>query len=161
MSEQTEQERETQMETAKHIERVQFFVHIFSDLIIQIVKNHDYSKFGDEEFQFFVKYTPKLKGSTYGSDEYKQFLKEMQPAIDHHYKVNRHHTEHFANGIAGMNLLDLVEMFCDWMAAIERHADGDIYKSIEINKKRFGFDSILESIFKNTAKVFLKEKEKN
>ena len=48
------------------------------------------------------------------------------------------------------NLIDLVEMICDWKAASERHADGDIYKSIEINQQRFGYSDELKIILKNT-----------
>lgn len=50
-------------------------------------------------------------------------------------------------------LIDLVEMFCDWKASSQRQADGDIYKSIEINKKRFLMSRDLVRIFENTAKV--------
>jgi hypothetical protein len=38
------------------------------------------------------------------------------------------------------------------MAAVKRHDNGDINKSIEINKDRFGYGSIIENIFLNTAK---------
>lgn len=30
-----------------------------------------------------------------------------------------------------MNLIDIVEMFCDWKAASERQLDGNLLKSIE------------------------------
>ena len=42
-------------------------------------------------------------------------------------------------------------MFIDWKAASERHDDGDIFRSIEINKNRFGISEQLCKIFKNTA----------
>jgi len=45
----------------------------------------------------------------------------MKPAIEHHYKNNRHHPEHFNNGIDEMNLVDLIELLCDWKAASERN----------------------------------------
>jgi hypothetical protein len=51
-----------------------------------------------------------------------------------------------------MNLLDLVELLVDWKAASERHNDGNIRKSIEINKTRYGIDSQLVKIFENTVK---------
>ena len=51
-----------------------------------------------------------------------------------------------------MDLVDVVEMFCDWTAATKRHNDGDIFRSIELNEKRFGLGEILASLFKNTAK---------
>lgn len=46
-------------------------------------------------------------------------------------------------------------MFIDWKAATERHADGDIIKSIEINKNRFKISDQLIKILLNTV-VFLK-----
>ena len=76
----------------------------------------------------------------------------MKPALDHHYARNRHHPEHWpTNGIRDMSLVDLIEMFCDWKAATERHADGSLLKSIETNKKRFGYGDELEHIFLRTA----------
>ena len=43
-------------------------------------------------------------------------------------------------------------MMADWKAASLRHSDGDIYKSIEINQKRFGYSDELKQIFINTVK---------
>lgn len=51
-----------------------------------------------------------------------------------------------------MDLLDIVEMLCDWKAATERHNDGDIMKSLEINKNRFNIDDQLFAILENTVK---------
>lgn len=56
------------------------------------------------------------------------------------------------SGANGMSLLDLIEMLCDWKAATERHTDGDLRKSLEINKTRFGLSDQLHSILTNTAK---------
>jgi hypothetical protein len=42
-------------------------------------------------------------------------------------------------------------MLFDWKAATERHADGDIRKSIEINKERFKISEQLCDIFRNTV----------
>jgi hypothetical protein len=50
-----------------------------------------------------------------------------------------------------MNLIDLVEMLCDWKAASERHNDGNIRKSIEINASRFTISPQLVKILENTA----------
>ena len=97
-----------------------------------------------------------MAGSTYGSEEYKFFLTELKKTLEHHYKNNRHHPEHFATGIYGMNIIDVVEMFCDWKAATARHNDGDIFKSIEINEKRFGYPKVLSKMLKNTADKYFK-----
>jgi hypothetical protein len=69
----------------------------------------------------------------------------------HHYAHNAHHPEHWPGGIKDMSLLDLIEMIVDWKAASERHADGDIEKSITINKQRFGYGDELEAIFRRTT----------
>jgi len=62
--------------------------------------------------------------------------------------------EFFGAGIRGMTLVDLVEMFCDWCAATERHEDGDIGRSIDVNMGRFGYGEALASIFVNTAQEY-------
>jgi hypothetical protein len=115
-------------------------------------KNHDKSKLEPPEAEGFEKVTHKLKGLTFGSDAYKEQLKEMMPFLKHHYANNRHHPEYFENGISGMSLIDIVEMLMDWLAATKRHSDGDIMKSIEINQKRFGYSDELKQIFINTVK---------
>ena len=48
-------------------------------------------------------------------------------------------------------------MICDWKASSERHENGDIYKSIEINQKRFGYSDDLKSILKNTVDFLMGE----
>lgn len=141
-------------DTLKHIGTVQKLLFVVSRKLHALALKHDKTKLEDPEKKIFDVYTPKLKDTTYGSDEYKQFLKEMKVGLDHHYAENRHHPEHFPNGINDMNLIDLIEMFCDWLAATKRHNDGDINRSIKVNKDRFKYDNQLESIFNNTAKVF-------
>jgi len=145
---------DSKTDTLKHKNRVQQLLAIGVAELVMRQCYHDDSKLVAPEKDIFDEMTPKLKDSTYGSDEYKQFLKDMKPALDHHYKTNRHHPEHFKNGIEGMTLVDLLEMLCDWKAASERHTDGDILKSLEINKKRFNFSDELKQIFKNTIESF-------
>lgn len=138
-------------ETKKHIENVRKELRKF---IIQLEDRglrHDLSKLESPEVEIFDKFTPLLKGSEYGSEEYVQFLAEMGPALDNHYKSNRHHPEHFENGIDDMTLVDIVEMFSDWKAAVLRHDTGNILKSIKINAKRFSLSPQLVKIFINTV----------
>lgn len=137
----------------EHVQEVmKRLTRIAGELAVRGV-NHDRSKFSPEEFQSFVSQTVKLKNLTYGSDEYRANLEEIRPAIEHHYKHNRHHPKHFTNGIRGMNLVDIVEMFCDWHASTLRQKDGDVQKGIEIDQKRFGFSDDLKQIFLNTIEV--------
>lgn len=112
---------------------------------------HDESKLFEPEKPVFDEVTPKLKELTYGSDEYKEQLAAMGTALQHHYAHNRHHPEHFLDGVNNMTLVDLVEMFCDWCAATFRHNDGNILRSIEQNTERFKLDPMVATIFRNTA----------
>ncbi len=137
--------------TLDHIHNVYIKIMQVVILLLHRAAEHDNTKLLPPEKACFDKYTPKLKDTTYGSVEYKKILKEMTPALKHHNKYNRHHPEHFADGIDGMNLIDLIEMLCDWKAASERHADGDIQRSIKINADRFGIDNQLKEILINTA----------
>ena len=83
----------------------------------------------------------------------RHILKAMQPALDHHYGGNSHHPEYYENGISDMSLFDLAEMLMDWKAAVERHNDGDILKSLEINIKRFNISPDLAKILSKTIKM--------
>ena len=134
-----------------HIERVQFLIWEFVKLMVFRSIEHDLSKLGPEEKPFNDRMTPMMKGMTYGSPEYMAALKEIRPAIEHHYRVNSHHPEHHADGVAGMDLMDLCEMFFDWKAASERNSSGSILRSIEVNEKRYALDPQIVAIFRNTA----------
>lgn len=139
-------------DTRDHIARVEGSISRIADLLRIRGAIHDESKLKSPEKEMFDVATPKLAGLTYGSDEYKAALAEMGEALEHHYQANSHHPEHFRNSIEGMSLLDLVEMFCDWRAASQRHADGDFSKSLEINRERFGVSKQLANVFENTRK---------
>lgn len=138
-------------DTLLHIKRVNSLLIEFAKEPLTRAQVHDQSKLESPEKEAFDIHTPKLAKSTYGSEEYEKALDGLGPALHHHYVNNSHHPEFYVNGIEGMNLLDLVEMFFDWKAASERHEDGDIMKSIDINRERFGIPHALVKIFENTA----------
>lgn len=124
----TDEEKAISYETLKHIINVRNLLDKVITEIIKRSKEHDKSKMG--------------------------------PALRHHYWLNRHHPEYFRDKkvpgfleIECMNLVDLIEMLCDWKAATLRHDDGDILKSIEINQKRFGLTDQLVKILNNTVSV--------
>lgn len=144
-------EYDSRADTLTHIKRVSELMMMAAIELLRRASTHDNSKLEYPEKQFVDKFTPLLASSTYGSDEYKQFLIDMKPMLDHHYKTNSHHPEHYKNGIDGMDLFDVIEMFFDWKAAGERHANGNIFKSIEHNRLRFQMSDQLVSIFVNTA----------
>jgi hypothetical protein len=144
---------ECQVETQKHIEAVRKYIRFMIDKIDMRVVKHDASKLESPEVEVFAEYTPKLNSTTFGSEEYYANLEGMKSALDHHYAFNRHHPEHFANGINDMTIVDILEMFCDWKASTLRHNDGNLLKSIETNAERFKMDGQLKQILINTARM--------
>lgn len=146
-----EEKYDSTIDTIKHIRRVSELLMDASIELLKRANEHDKSKLESPEKELFDEFTPKLKNCTYGSDEYKEFLKGLKIALDHHYTNNSHHPEFYENGVNGFDLFDLLEMFFDWKAATERHNDGNIYKSIEINKDRFNINQQICDIFVNTA----------
>lgn len=141
---------DSRQDTMAHINEVRNFIDKFISLLKSRANMHDLSKLSRQEKPLFDEMTPILKDLEYGSDEYKASLDKLKPALDHHYKVNRHHPQHFKNGVNDMTLVDIVEMYCDWLAAVKRTKDGDMEKSIKINQERFGISDQLTQIFINT-----------
>lgn len=142
-------------DTLKHAQRVGALMGQPIRELVTRSAVHDHSKTCEPEKAVFDEFTAKLQHTTYGSDEYKSHLAAMKPALDHHYAHNRHHPEHFgAAGITGMTLVDLIEMLADWKAATERHADGDLKRSLTIQKDRFAISGQLAAILDNTARWF-------
>lgn len=141
-------------DTWAHINRVRELINGLREIFRVRGMTHDASKLDTPEKEIFDEMTPKLKASTYGSEEYKTMLAGMKPALDHHYAANLHHPEHYPNGINSMSLMDILEMLCDWKAAGERHANGSIENSLKVNRARFGIDDQLFRILQNTVQDF-------
>lgn len=147
------EEKATNFETMRHIERVRNLLQGVVCELLNRARLHDQSKLDSPEVEAFTAITAELAGLTYGSPEYNASRAKLGPALTHHYANNRHHPEHFRNGIRDMNLVDLIEMLCDWKAASERHNDGNIRKSIEHNGTRFQMSSDLIAIFNNSVEL--------
>ena len=116
---------------------------------------HDKSKLGWYEAKHYAKVIFDLRGSTYGTEEYKKMLEDIQPAVKHHYKKNSHHPEHYKNGMQDMSELDKLELIADWCAATKRHANGDVFRSIEINQSRFGYNDETKEWLISIAKILI------
>lgn len=161
-------------DTLKHKEKVKKYMKFAGNELIHRGIVHDNTKLKSPEKEIFDEYTPKLANSTYGSEEYKSFLKKMKVALDHHYEHNDHHPEYFDmrykerstgkpffKGLSGMNLFQLTEMILDWYAASQRHENGDIFKSIEQNQTRFGYTDEVKMILINTINYVQSKEIKN
>jgi hypothetical protein len=148
---------DSRQDTLRHKDFVSTLTRSLANELVRRGEEHDNTKLEPPEKDFFDEYTPKLANASYLSDEYKLFLAKLKPALDHHYANSSHHPEYYPDGIAGMDLIDLVEMLCDWYASTMRHNDGDILRSIELNKSRFKYDDMLASIFRNTVNRYFRE----
>ena len=136
-------------EILEHKRKVKYWINDFVHLLSARAETHDNSKLEPEEKHVFDEYTPKLKELTFGSNEYKAALAGMGEGLKHHYKNNRHHPEHFENGVNGMTLYDLVEMFGDWLAAAEaKHTPIDV----DYLASRFNLSTQLVDILLNTMR---------
>ena len=144
---------ETKYDSSRTIEKHRYDVRallskVYSELYWR-GNEHDYSKLKSPEKEIFDEYTPKLKELKFGSDEYKKALRDMGEGLKHHYKENKHHPEHFENGINDMTLIDIIEMVCDWVAASKENNNGEI--DYEYLQSRFGISNQLINVIHNTV----------
>jgi len=137
-------------QTLRHIETVRNYLNLMIRELLFRGEHHDQSKLEAPEARLFDEHTAKLRTLTYGTPEYEESLRALEPALLHHYANNRHHPQHFRNGIEDMTIIDLVEMLCDWKASSLRQQDGNILLSLEENKERFHICEQLYSVMKNT-----------
>lgn len=144
-------------ETQKHIDLVNEYGKNFAEKLLTRLVSHDASKLVDPERTFFDKGTPQLGQTTFGNSDYLAAKDNISEGIEHHYRFNDHHPEHFGKaGVDGMNLYQLVEMYLDWRAAGKRHKNGNLFNSIHVNHTKFperNFGPQLHKIFLNTALV--------
>lgn len=87
------EELETTVQTWQHIDVLRRILRVVAFNLLERGETHDRSKLDRSEVDIFTEYTPKLRQMSYGSDEYKQCLKEMGTALRHHYDHNLHHPE--------------------------------------------------------------------
>jgi hypothetical protein len=156
MDELTLEQRACNFETLKHIRQVAKNLNVFIKELLIRGEYHDLSKLEHPEVQLFTELTPRLSSCEYGSGDYKGFIEELGPALEHHYRNNRHHPEFWQNGIESMNLVDILEMFCDWAASTQRTKEGSLHKSLPINAERFKMSPQLVKIFRNTISLLEK-----
>ena len=153
-------------ETRKHQQAVCTLMSLVSEHLIRRGLMHDKSKLSEFEYEGFAKETPNLKSLTFGSPEYNEALVRLQKYLTHHYANNRHHPQYFfteandKHAIDKMNLFDIVEMICDWIASSRRQQDGDVLRSLEVNAEKFGISKQLYQILLNTI-ISIQDMETN
>lgn len=140
--------------TWEHIHEVRVRIQKIQKILAQRALKHDRTKMLDDiEAAIFAEAGEKFADIKYGSKEYTENLERIKPAIEQHHRANRHHPEFHKEGINGMNLVDIVEMFCDWDAAVKRNKEGNIYESLRIQKERFDISDQLYNIMRNSIEL--------
>ena len=140
----------------KHIARVHDLMYFCSNEISRRAFCHDKSKLQSPEKELYEEITPQLSELKYGSQEYLDVIAKLSPALKHHYENNSHHPEHYIDGMDGMDLFDIMELFCDWKAASESQKNGSFADSIRIGQERFNISPQLVNIFVNTMTRYIK-----
>lgn len=146
-----EEQNKFTLDTINHIKAVQFFMEQVTADLAKRARLHDSSKLNPPEWEGYAEMIAELKGLEYGSLAYRAVLLRHRDTVQHHYTANDHHPEHFEGGVSEMNLIQLVEMFCDWKAASTRNSD-TLADSLESSCNRFGIDGLLKKVFKNTIR---------
>jgi hypothetical protein len=131
----------------EHKEKVVYWMRRFWTLLEGRSKYHDDSKLKNPtEKAMFDRWVPELKARTLGSPEYKEALEQMGEGLRMHYEANRHHPEHFKNGVDDMTLIDIVEMVADWMAAAQAK---NVHVDLDYLANRFHLSEQLVKIIAN------------
>lgn len=138
-------------DTLIHKKNIDLVFRVLLDELAKRNETHDDSKLVPPEKPAYDKYIPMLQKTEYGSLEYYEVKKEMaKECLNHHFKANRHHPEHWPDGdISHMTLVDLVEMFTDHLAA-SMVSSSSYEKGETINKDRYGYSDQIYQIFMNT-----------
>ena len=82
-------------ETKKHIDTVRGYLGRVVANLLHRGDKHDHDKLESPWAEVYEAETPKLAKLEYGSEAYKESLKALGPALDHHYTIHDHHPEHF------------------------------------------------------------------
>jgi hypothetical protein len=138
--------------TYKHIGRVRQLLGEFAVEMIKRGDVHDASKFDPIEMgplEEMQKIVDAEGQAPFGSAEYKRRTDMLGPMIEHHRANNSHHPEFYADGVAGMDLFDVVEMFFDWKAASERGEESAMNLNFACDK--YKVEGPLRNILFNTA----------
>lgn len=150
----TTQEKKLTRLILHHKESVAIWLAKFSAELAYRAAMHDNSKFTPEEFGVYADNVDDFSKHEFGSEKELQLREKLLPAAKVHHSRNRHHPEHFENGIDDMNLIDLIEMLADWKSASERTPDDSLRKGMAKLKVKHKISPQLVKILENTARDF-------
>jgi hypothetical protein len=129
------------VQTTVHKFWVMYYLCRFVLLLIWRGIKHDLTKYSKHEAPYFANQVENLKNLEYGTEEYRQSLEKIRPALNHHYRHNSHHPQYHKNGFADMSVLDRIEMMADWLASRKRNKPTSLNKSFALNIDRFKIEN--------------------
>lgn len=145
-----------------HINRVQNWINRFTGILFNRGKVHDKSKLNEPEFSMWKKMDeePRYK---YGTKEYNEKINRYKEVFNLHYQQNRHHPEHWSSFYSEMDLIDVIEMLCDWLGYKDDITIKEAEELVNIQCKRYGFNSTFQNLLYNTLKNYftVSENEKS
>lgn len=145
------------IDTLEHKSNVEKLMRVITVDLMTRGSHHDDSKLESPEKEGYDSLIPELRNAKYGSIEYNNIRKKMMDTcLGHHYEVNRHHPEHFENGILDFTLVDLVEYFVDTFAASMK-SDTPFSDGVKINAEKHKLPKELAQIFINTVNEYFLE----
>lgn len=137
-----------------HVIRVKKNMAILMCDLEERARTHDMSKTQSPEKEGYDKYIPLLRTAKYGTEAYNKIREDMRKdCLDHHYEVNRHHPEHFENGIRDFTIVDLFEYFVDCYSS-SLLSDTPFEEGVKINAKKHNLPPELVQIFINTVREY-------
>ena len=140
--------------TLEHIKRVKSKMEFFASVLAARGANHDNSKLTEPEYSGWLAMDREPR-YPYGSKKYYDKMHRYKEVLEHHYSVNSHHPEHFKDPSLQMDLVDLIEMLCDWFSYSDNISWLEGYNAINSQCARFGLNDTIRHLLLNTFRNFL------
>lgn len=128
----------------KHIRSVRFKMGLLANLIRKRSRSHDSFKFKEDILTVLSNYNLQLSIAI-DEDE----ILNLEKKIELINTRNAKHPAFHKNGINNMTLVDIIEMFSDWLIIAEEK-NLDTVEFLEDNCKQFKISSQVLNIFINT-----------
>ena len=140
MGQENSQQTSTEEYISGHISRVQKWISKFSTILYIRGLNHDRSKLCEPELSMWKKMDEEPR-YPYGTKEYQEKLNRYQELFKLHYKRNKHHPEHWSGYYLEMDLIDIIEMLCDWLGYKEDITIEEAEALIDQQCRRYNFNN--------------------
>ena len=140
--------------TLAHINQVKSKMEFFASVLATRGTSHDSSKLIEPEYSGWLAMDQEPR-YPYGSEKYYDKINRYKEVLEHHYSLNSHHPEHFENPSTQMDLVDLIEMLCDWFSYSNNISWLEGYNTINSQCARFGLNDTIRHLLLNTFRNFL------